>query len=133
MFAEGELLLELIYLVQNYFSLDLESIVIMLCVNDATMRPYMAGRSVEPAILTQERVPEELRGGISRLMIADKTGLPRETVRRRCKELVARGHLEIDGESRLRARPDLANPALLAVVENAHQAIHRYLARTRSL
>ena len=131
-FAEGELVLELIYLLQSHYKLCLDSIVILLCINDATMRPFMVGGEHDAALMQSEQPPEEIRGSISRLMIADKTGLPRETVRRKCRDLLREGYIHADDEDRLRVRSDLANVDVQRGLEGGHRAVLRYLERLRS-
>ncbi len=131
-FAANELLLDLLYLLQSYCKQDLESVAILLCVTDATMRPFMAGGSVALEILLAERPPEDIRGAISRRMIADKTGLSRETVRRKTQELAEQGFVLIDEEDRVRSAQHLGDPAFQRVVEGGHRAVLGYLQRLNS-
>ena len=132
-FAATELLLDLIYLIQSFCQTDLESILILLCVTDASMHPFMLDPSTPPEIMDAERPPDEVRGAISRRMVSDKTGLPRETVRRKSMELAAAGFLLIDDQDRLRIAQDLGNPAFQRTVEGGHLAVLRYLERLHAL
>ena len=131
-FAECELVLDLLHQLQSCYPIDVESIIILLCINDATMRPFMQDADAASEYFLPERLPEDVRGGISRIMIADKTGLPRETVRRKCQNRLKHGYIEIDWDNCLRARPDLRNAGLQRLIETGHQAV-RYLIRLRSL
>jgi len=126
-FSANELLLELIYIAQGFAKVDLESLLILLCVGDATMRPFMLSSGHEPPIM--EQVDEALRGSISRRMVADKTGLPRETVRRKVDELIEAGLLLVDSEGRLRSAPLLGDPDSQAAVDALHAAVTRYQRR----
>lgn len=106
---------------QSYLSLDLEALLIVACVSDATMRPFMSANAAPPP--TSEFLPEDLRGSISRRMIADKTGIPRETVRRRVDELVAAGLLIVDSEDKLRSATLLGDPECQRAIDSARRAI----------
>lgn len=128
LFSANELLLEMLRIARGYAKVDLESLLVLLCVNDATMRPFMLTDSDLP-LPTSAQIDEKLRGSISRRMIADETGLPRETVRRKADELVEAGLLIVDPEGRLRARPLLANADAQANVDALHAAISRYQRR----
>jgi hypothetical protein len=132
-FAANELMLDLIYLLQSYSKADLESMLILLYVTDATMRPFMLDPAITPEILSAERPPNAIRGAISRRMIAEKTGLPRETVRRKTQELAEAGLLQIDDEDRVRSAQRLGTLEFQRVVEDGHRAVLRYLHRLRAL
>jgi hypothetical protein len=125
-FATSEVMLDLIYLLQSFTKVDLESMHILLCVTDATMRPFMLDPDAATAAMTAQRPANAIRGAISRRSIADKTGLPRETVRRKTAELAASGLLQIDEEDRVRSAQDMANPEFQRVLEAAHAAMLKY-------
>jgi hypothetical protein len=127
-FAANELLLELIYITRDYAKLDLESLLILLCVSDATMRPFMQAVASEPPP-ANERVDESIRGSISRRLVADKTGLPRETVRRRIEDLVDTGLIFVDDQGRLRSSPLLGDADLQRAIDAMHAAVGRYQER----
>ena len=97
-FAANELTLDLVYLLQSYAKTDLESVVILLCVTDATMRPFMQSAEQGDDALTVARPSNDIRGAISRRMIAEKTGISRESVRRKTQDLADAGLLVIDNE-----------------------------------
>jgi DNA-binding IclR family transcriptional regulator len=97
------------------------------------MRPFMLDPNLRATVLCDAAPPEEIRGSISRRLIADKTGCPRETVRRKVVELAEKGHITIDSEDRIRIAQGLYDPRACAAVEQGHQAILRYLERLRQL
>jgi biotin operon repressor len=132
LFAANELAFDLIYLLQSYIGKDLECTLIFLCVQDASMRPFMLASAPSLEILTATRPPEEIRGAISRRMIADKTGLSRETVRRKTQELADAGIVIIDDKDRVRAAQRLEDPSAQRIVEEAHKAVMRYKSRLQS-
>jgi hypothetical protein len=125
-FAANELALELIYLLQSYAKKDLESVVILLCVTDATMRPFMQAAAPGDAVITAARPPNDVRGAISRRMIAEKTGLSRESVRRKTQELADAGLIVIDEDDRVRSAQRLGEGDFQRVVEGGHRAVMRY-------
>jgi DNA-binding transcriptional ArsR family regulator len=132
-FGLAELLLDLIYTLQAYCKVDLESGYILLVVSDATMRPFMIDPSTPAEIMTAERPPNDIRGSISRRTIADKTGLPRETVRRKTMDLAARGLVQIDEDGRVRIAQRLGEPDFQHTVARCHEAVLRYLQRLKEL
>jgi DNA-binding transcriptional ArsR family regulator len=132
-FAACELMLDQIYALQSYTKADLESMLILLYVTDATMRPFMLDPGITQEVLTAAQPPDEIRGSISRRMIAEKTGLPRETVRRKTQELAEAGLLIIDDEDRIRSAKRLAEPEFRRIVEDGHRAVLRYVQRLEAL
>jgi DNA-binding transcriptional ArsR family regulator len=132
-FAANELALDLIYLIQSYTRKDLECVLIMLCVNDATMRPFMVKTPPATEVLAAPRPSEEIRGAISRRMLADKTGLSRETVRRKTQELADAGLVLVDDEGRVRSAQRLDEPEFQRTIEDGHRAVVRYRQRLESL
>ena len=131
-FAGTELLLDMIYLVQSFYKIDLESLLILHCINDATMRPFMTDPNLTAETLTAARPPDDIRGAISRRMIADKTGLARETVRRKTNDLIASGIVLVDSEDRLRIAQFLDRPDLQRLLIDGHKVAIRYLDRLTS-
>jgi hypothetical protein len=71
-FAATGLTLDLLYLLQKQYNMDLESILIVLCVVEASMRPFMSSPVIDHELLTVVHPPESIRGSITRLMISDK-------------------------------------------------------------
>lgn len=125
-FAATGLTLDLLYLLQKQYNMDLESILIVLCVVEASMRPFMSSPVIDHELLTVVHPPESIRGSITRLMISDKTGLPRETVRRKCNALIASGYLFLDEEDKLRVRPQFGDAGTNETLEAIHAAVRRY-------
>jgi len=127
LFAMNTMLLDLIYMTQAYFKVDVESLLILYCVTDATMRPMMRGAETPEEVLANARPDNEERGFISRRMIADKTGLSRELVRRKARKLAKAGLIDIDDEGRVRSVQLLDEPRFQAGLDAAHQVILRYM------
>jgi hypothetical protein len=92
-YASLELLLDVIHATRTLVQADLESIAIYLCVAEATMRPVLADPARVRELSTTDRAPEEWRGSITMLQVADRLEIPRETVRRKVKQLIERGLL----------------------------------------
>jgi len=131
-FAINELMMELLYLLQAYSDADMESVLIMLYVTDATMRPFMHDQAPSPEVLTTARPAEVIRGAISRRMIAEKTGLSRETVRRKTIALAKAGLVLIDAEDRVRSAQHLSDENVQRMVLAGHKAVIRYVQRLES-
>ncbi|MGE0045267.1 MAG: hypothetical protein AB7J28_13845 [Hyphomonadaceae bacterium] len=132
-YAGTELLLDLVYLARKYFPVDLESLLVIACVNEATMRPFVRDPETPPEILHAAKPPEEVRGSISRRMIADKLGLPRETVRRKIAELASVGILTVDENDAVRVMQALDHPIAQQLLEESHAAVRRYFTRLEEL
>ena len=77
-----ELYLDLTHIVRGKGDLDLESVLIMVCAAEATMHPLILAQSTPSAARKMSKPPEEFRGSISRVLLAERTGLPRERVSR---------------------------------------------------
>jgi len=128
-----ELYLDLTHIVRGDGSLDLESVLIMVCAAEATMHPLILSQSTPPAARKMSNPPEEYRGSISRSLLAERTGLPRETVRRKVATLVATGRLIEDGSRRIRTPANLDRKRLQKLGEAAFVAVERYRARVQAL
>ncbi len=90
------------------------------------------GGESPPEVLASIHPAEEYRGSISRLLVADRLSLPRETVRRKIKAMVKDGLLMQDDEGRVRVVSRLADAAV-AVPSEVHAAVLRYHERLKSL
>jgi DNA-binding transcriptional ArsR family regulator len=128
-YASLELLLDVIHSTRSFVQADLESIAIYLCVGEATMRPVLADPVKVREISTSDRAPEEWRGSITMLQVADRLDMPRETVRRKVKQLIEKGLLYADDKGRIRSTPNFDNPALAPAVNEVHDAVRRYRER----
>jgi len=128
-YASLELLLDVIHSTRSLVPADLESVAIYLCVSEATMRPVMADPARVHEISTTDRAPEEWRGSITMLQVADRLDMPRETVRRKVKLLIEKGLLYADDKGRIRSTPNLDSPAAALAIEEIHDAVRRYRER----
>lgn len=133
-FAATELLLDLFYTMTKHYQLDLEAIWIVTVIGHETMRPWISDPALAVKHMTEARVPDSVRGSISRLMVADRTGLPRETVRRRIAELIAKGIVAPDEKGNVRLAGDkVMLPAYQQGVTEVYSAVERYRKRLATL
>ncbi|MFT3724052.1 MAG: hypothetical protein QM773_10730 [Hyphomonadaceae bacterium] len=132
-FAGFELLLDLVHELQIGFNLDLESIVILACINEATMRPLLLDPTTPASAKAVAVAPEEFRGSISMLLVSERVNLPRETVRRKVQSLIKLGLVFRDEKGRMRAVSMLAKPEAQRMVRESHAAVKRYDSRLRQL
>jgi hypothetical protein len=124
-----ELILDVLHSARTFVPADLDSIAIYICVGEATMRPVLADPAKVKELETTERAPEELRGSITMLQVADRLAMPRETVRRKVKQMIEKGLLYADDKGRIRSTPNFDNPGLGPAVEAIHEAVRRYRER----
>lgn len=133
-FAASELMLDLFYTATKYYQLDLEAIWILTVIGHETMRPWILDPALAAKHMTAPKVPDSVRGSISRLMVADRTGLPRETVRRRIAELSTAGLVALDEKGNVRLAGDrVTQPAYQQSVVDVFSAVERYRKRLASL
>ena len=118
---------------QTGFDLDLESILILACINEATMRPLLLDPKTPASVKGMAVAPEEYRGSISMLLVSERVKLPRETVRRKTQALIKRGLVFRDEQGRMRAVSTLAQPEAQRMVRESFAAVKRYDARLRQL
>lgn len=129
-FAATELVLDIFHTLTTHYQLDLEAIWILTVVGHETMRPWILDPALAAKHMTEERVPDMVRGSISRLMVADRTGLPRETVRRRIAELSAAGFITLDEKGYVRLTGDkVTGAAYQGGVAEIYFAVERYRKR----
>lgn len=128
-----ELYLDLTHIVRGKGDLDLESVLIMICAAEATMHPLILDRTTPASVRKMTKPPEEYRGSISRVLLAERTGLPRETVRRKVAALVAAGRLIEDASRRIRTPSNLDRRRLQKLGEAAFAAVERYRVRVEAL
>lgn len=131
-FAAIELFLDLNFITRDFVGGDLDSTAIYFCVAEATMRPLVLGKHPAETLRLVEP-PESLRGSISRLQIADRTGLARETVRRKTNALVKTGLLTEASDGRVRTTRNLADTKVQKAAQDAQKAVERYRARLTEL
>jgi len=123
-----DLLFDVLQEVRSFYrGLEIEEIVILVCVAEATMRPLVV--SENESLLRSEFPADDVRGSISRRLIAERTGLPRETVRRKVRRLVDRALLDVDEEGHVRSIQILSNSGLAQNLENVRRFVGRYFKR----
>ena len=125
-YASMELFLDMLHAVRSLVDLDFESIAIYVCVGEATMRPVLADPDLVARLAHEAAAPESVRGSITMLLVADRLGLPRETVRRKVKHLISLGLLFEDEKGRIRSTPSFDNPKMAETMKAIHDAIRRY-------
>ena len=132
-FAGMELLLDAIHIARSVINFDLESVIIYYSIAEATMRPLVLGGTAV-AETDDGEVPSSRRhGSISRLLIADRTGLPRETVRRKVNLLLHAGLLAEDQPGHVHAVQIIDDPKVQKAASESFAAVRRYDARLRQL
>ncbi len=119
----------MLHAVRSLADIDLESIAIYVCVAEATMRPVVADPQIMQDLSTVAVAPEELRGCITMLLVSDRLGLPRETVRRKVKQLIGAGLLYADDKGRIRSTPNFTEPGMTTAVKAVNDAVRRYRER----
>lgn len=123
-----DLLFDVLQEVRSFYrGLEIEEILILVCVAEATMRPLVV--SENESLLRSEFPADDVRGSISRRLIAERTGLPRETVRRKVRRLVDRALLDVDEEGHVRSIQILSNSGLAQNLENVRRFVGRYFKR----
>jgi len=132
-YAGIELLLDLMHILREASGLDHETIVIACAVNEAAMRPLVIGAGAPLDMIDWAEPPDAYRGSVSRLAIADRTGLPRETVRRKINQLIEAGMLVEAPNGEVQPVRNLADPAWQKVADDGFAAVARFDKRLRSL
>lgn len=84
---------------------DLAKLLIVQALGASNIQRLMATTQRGPYESVEVRIPAELQVPSNALSIADSTGLPRETVRRKLKELVAGGVVMEDERGGYRLKP----------------------------
>jgi DNA-binding transcriptional ArsR family regulator len=84
---------------------DLAKLLIVNALGAANVQRLMATPQREPYESMDARIPAEMQVPANALSIADSTGLPRETVRRKLKELLAAGFVMTDERGGYRLKP----------------------------
>ncbi len=125
-YASVELFLDMLHAVRKLVDIDLESIAIYICVAEATIRPVVADPRKVAELAEVEVAPEDLRGSITMLLVSDRLGMPRETVRRKVKQLITMGLLYQDEKGRVRSTPTFHEPRTAQSVKAISDAVRRY-------
>lgn len=114
-------------------SMDLETLLIFLVVNEATMRPLIVGPQARREWMKDPAPPPDARGAISRAVIADKTMLPRETVRRKVNQLIELGLFAERRDGEVQAVPKLGESVFQPIGDECYAAVVRYHERLQAL
>lgn len=133
-YAASELFLDMLWSVRSRApDLDLETLLILLVVNEATMRPLLVGIRARPDLIDEPNPPDEARGSLSRSLIAERAGLARETVRRKVNVLLDAGLLTESREGEVRIAPMLGDTMYQRIADECFEAVGRYHQRLASL
>lgn len=125
-YASIELFLDMLHAIRSQVNIDLESIAIYLCVAEATVRPVVSDPRQVEELADTEVAPEQMRGSITMLLVSDRLGMPRETVRRKVKQLIQMGLVYQDDKGRVRSTPNFHEPQMAATVKAVQDAVRRY-------
>lgn len=132
-FAAIELFLDLNHVARTMIAGDLETVLIWFSITEATLRPLMLGSEVSPDKKQVKKPPSVDLGTISRIMIADRTGLPRETVRRKINALLEAGLVAEEQHGHVRTVLDITAPDVMEAIQESYKAVRRYQQRLRDL
>lgn len=112
----GVLLCELLPRYQPVFQSDFAKVLIVHAIGVASVSRLMSRPESAGYEALSEIVPAELQVPVNALSIAESTGIPRETVRRKIKEMIADGFLVDDERGGYRLKPGtLQNDAALDI------------------
>lgn len=128
-YASLELFLDLLHAARTLIDIDFDCIAIYVCIAEATMRPVLADPVRVAELADVEVAPEDIRGSITMLLVSDRLGLPRETVRRKVKQLIAMGIVYQDDKGRVRSTPNFDNPRTADCIKSINDAVRRYRER----
>ena len=99
----------------------------------ADERVLVLGEDVPPEVRQSAFPSEAFRGAISRIAISRRTGLPRETVRRKTNMLLRSGFLSEDQQGAVRTTRNLADSKVQKAADDGFSAVRKYDARLRQL
>lgn len=117
-YAAFELFLDLHYALSTFLAADAEDVLIYACIAEAALRPHLHEHRRDH--------DTEFDGSISRLLVADRTGLPRETVRRKITSLMKGGFVIAHGPQSV----SIAAHAFSTQGRDMAAAVERYRRRT---
>lgn len=133
-FAAVELMLDVLIKATKYYRLGMDAMLIFITIAYETMKPIVLDPKIAETHLTAATVPDHLRGSVSRRAVAERTGLARETVRRRIGEMLALGVLkEAENGNVLIAGDRLGDPRLQELVRDVYAAVRKYQQRIDEL
>ena len=132
-FAAVELFLDLTHVARSLFKSDMESTLIWFSITEATLRPLMLDDAVPAEKKLSVKPKSEDLGAISRVAIADRTGLPRETVRRKVNALLTAGLVIEEKTGSVRTVLDITAPHVTTAISESFKAVGRYHKRLQQL
>jgi biotin operon repressor len=103
----GVLLCELMPRFQSVFQSDFAKVLIVHAIGVANISRLMSRPDGADFETLSVLVPPELQVPVNALSIAESTGIPRETVRRKIKEMIADGILTEDERGGYRVKPGM--------------------------
>lgn len=134
LYAATELFLDMLWSVRTRTpEMDVETLLILLVVNEAAMRPLLIGPAARRDLIDDPSPPDAARGAISRALVAERTNLPRETVRRKVNQLIERGLLSERRDGEVQPVPLLSRPEFQLIGDECFDAVQRYQERLREL
>jgi len=101
----GVLLCELLPRYQQVFQSDFAKVLIVHAIGVASVSRLMSRPEAARYEALTEVVPVELQVPVNALSVAESTGIPRETVRRKIKEMIVDGILTEDERGGYRVKP----------------------------
>lgn len=132
-YAASELFLDMLWSVRSRApQMDLETLLVFLITNEASMRPWLIGPTARLDLVDDPTPPNEVRGAISRALIAEKSDLPRETVRRKVNSLIQMGLLSERSDGEVQPVPRLGDHIFQEIADECFDAVRRYDERLRS-
>lgn len=90
------------------------------------MRPLLVGPGVKLEFVNDTAPPPEARGAISRIGIADKAMLARETVRRKVNQLIEAGLFQERRDGEVQPVPRLGEALFQQIGDECYEAVRRY-------
>lgn len=133
-YAASELFLDMLWSVRSRApEMDLETLLIFLVVNEAAMRPLLVGPKARLDLIDDPSPPDEARGSLSRNLIADRSGLARETVRRKVNALIEAGLFTEARDGQVRPTPMLSDTVYQKIADECFEAVGRYVDRLQSV
>ncbi|MEN3976564.1 hypothetical protein [Emcibacter sp. SYSU 3D8] len=126
----GVLLCELLPRYQTAFQSDFSKVLIIHAIGVASVSRLMSRPEAGTYEALSAMVPSELQVPVNALSVAESTGIPRETVRRKIKEMIVDGFLVEDERGGYRMNPGtLQSDAMLEIYYQQLQSLTMLLNR----
>ena len=132
-FAAIELFLDLTHVARSLLPGDIETTLIWFSITEATLRPLMLDDAVPATRKLLKKPASADLGTISRVAIADRTGLPRETVRRKINALIKAGPVAEERPGNIRTVLDITAPNVMNAINASFKSVGRYQKRLQML